>query len=274
MEYEIKPVGRFALNFKEVWSYRELFYFFTWRDVKVKYKQTYLGFAWAVLQPTLMMLVFTFVFGSVIDQKTNSTIPYPVFVYSGLMLWGIFSGGLQAAGNSMVNNANIIKKIYFPRLIIPLSSILVSVFDFVMTIIPFVALLIFYKTNIDVLRLLWALPLAFVFILLSTFGLGCFLAALNVKYRDFRYVLPFLIQFLMFVTPVIYPLQLVTDARILFLLKLNPIGIAIDLFRSVFDASIQIDLTHLGLSALISIGLLMIGIYYFRKTEAYFADLA
>jgi lipopolysaccharide transport system permease protein len=274
MEYEIKPVGRFALNFKEVWSYRELFYFFTWRDVKVKYKQTYLGFAWAVLQPTLMMLVFTFVFGSVIDQKTQSLIPYPVFVYSGLMLWGIFSGGLQAAGNSMVNNANIIKKIYFPRLIIPLSSILVSVFDFIMTIIPFIGLLIYYKTNIDVLRLLWALPLAMTFILLSTFGLGCFLAALNVKYRDFRYVLPFLIQFLMFVTPVIYPLQLVTDVRLLFLLKLNPIGVAIDLFRSVFDASIHLDLMHMSISAIISLSLLMIGIYYFRKTEAYFADLA
>lgn len=274
MEYEIKPVGKFSLNAKEVWNYKELFYFFTWRDIKVKYKQTYLGFTWAILQPTLMMIVFTFVFGSVINEKANSNIPYPVFVYSGLMLWGIFSGGLQAAGNSMVSNANIIKKIYFPRLIIPLSSILVSIFDFAMTIIPFVGLLIYYQVHVDIIRLLWALPLSLIFILLSTFGFGCFLAALNVKYRDFRYVLPFLIQFLMFVTPVIYPLKLVTDARILFFLKLNPIAIAIDLYRSIFDISILIDLTHLGLSAVISLGLLFLGIYYFRKTEAYFADLA
>jgi lipopolysaccharide transport system permease protein len=274
MEYEIKPVGKFSLNLKELWSFNELFYFFTWRDVKVKYKQTYLGFAWAVLQPTLLMLVFNFVFGRLINQNINPTIPYPIFVYSGLMLWGIFSGGLQSAGNSMVNNANIIKKIYFPRLIIPLSSILVSVFDFLMTIIPFIGLVLYYQTDVDFIRLIWFFPLAFILIIISTFGLGCFLAALNVRYRDFRYVLPFFIQFLMFVTPVIYPIKLVTDEKILFLLKINPIGTSIELFRSIFDATVLIDWTYIGWSAIIAIFLLMMGIYYFRKTEAYFADLA
>jgi lipopolysaccharide transport system permease protein len=273
MEYEIKPVGKFSLNIREIWSYKELFYFFTWRDVKVKYKQTYLGFAWAVLQPTIMMFVFTFVFGKMIGQQTKSSIPYPVFVYTGLMMWGIFSGGLMAAGNSMINNANIIKKIYFPRLIIPMSSILVAVFDFFMTLIPFIGLLIFYQTPVDLTRIFWVLPLSFIIILLTTFGIGTFLAALNVKYRDFRYVLPFLIQFLMFVTPVIYPIQIVTDERIKFLLKLNPIGNAINLFRSAFDGS-QIDTTFVFLNFLIAIFLLLTGIFYFRKTEAYFADLA
>ena len=177
MEYEIKPVSKVSLNLKEVWEYKELFYFFTWRDVKVKYKQTVLGFAWAILQPTLMMLVFTFLFGKAIGAQNEIVLPYPVFVYTGLMLWGIFSGGLMAAGNSMVSNANIIKKIYFPRLIIPMSSILVSVFDFLMTLLPFMGLLLYYQVEVNWLRLALFFPLSIVIILLTTFGVGCLLAA-------------------------------------------------------------------------------------------------
>ena len=273
MEYEIKPANKLSLNIKELWEYKELFYFFTWRDIKVKYKQTVLGFAWAILQPTMMMFVFTFLFGKAIGAQNQINLPYPVFVYSGLMLWGIFSGGLQASGNSMVSNANIIKKIYFPRLIIPISSILVSVFDFLMTIIPFIALLLYYQTSIDWLRLIVFLPLSLFIILLTTFGVGTFLAALNVKYRDFRYVLPFMIQFLMFATPVIYPVTIVTNERIKFLLNLNPLSSAIAVFRSVFEP-VAIDYNALGLGLLSSIFFLLIGVYYFRKTEAYFADLA
>jgi lipopolysaccharide transport system permease protein len=148
------------------------------------------------------------------------------------------------------------------------------VFDFLMTIIPFIGLVLYYQTDVDFIRLIWFFPLAFILIIISTFGLGCFLAALNVRYRDFRYVLPFFIQFLMFVTPVIYPIKLVTDEKILFLLKINPIGTSIELFRSIFDATVLIDWTYIGWSAIIAIFLLMMGIYYFRKTEAYFADLA
>ncbi len=273
MEYEIKPADKLSLNLKELWEYKELFYFFTWRDIKVKYKQTVLGFAWAILQPALMMVVFTFLFGKAIGAQSHISMPYPVFVYTGLMLWGIFSGGLQASGNSMVANANIIKKIYFPRLIIPLSSILVSVFDFLMTIIPFIGLLLYYQTNVDWLRLFIFFPLSFIIILLTTFGIGTFLAALNVKYRDFRYVLPFMIQFLMFATPVIYPATIVTDERIKFLLSLNPLSSAIAIFRSIFEP-LPIDYNALGLGLAMSAFFLLIGIYYFRKTEAYFADLA
>ena len=273
MEYEIKPAGKLSLNFKELWEYKELFYFFTWRDIKVKYKQTVLGFAWAILQPALMMFVFTFLFGKAIGAQSQINLPYPVFVYSGLMLWGIFSGGLQASGNSMVSNANIIKKIYFPRLIIPLSSILVSVFDFLMTIIPFVALLLYYQIDINWLRLIVFLPLSLFIILLTTFGVGTFLAALNVKYRDFRYILPFMIQFLMFATPVIYPVTIVGDERIKFLLSLNPLSSAVAIFRAIFDP-VPVNYEALGLGLLLSVFFLLIGIYYFRKTEAYFADLA
>ena len=136
VEYTIKPPDKFSLNLEEIWLYRELFYFFTWRDIKVKYKQTILGFLWAVLQPFLMMMIFVVFFARVLNVPTDK-IPAPIFYYSGLLLWNIFSTGLSGAGNSMVTNANIIKKIYFPRLIIPISSILVAVFDFLMAIIVF-----------------------------------------------------------------------------------------------------------------------------------------
>jgi lipopolysaccharide transport system permease protein len=274
MEYEIKPVSKISLNLKEVWEYKELFYFFTWRDIKVKYKQTVLGFAWAILQPTLMMLVFTFLFGTAIGAQNQISLPYPVFVYTGLMLWGIFSGGLQAAGNSMVANANIIKKIYFPRLIIPLSSILVSVFDFLMTFLPFIALLFYYEVKVDWFRLAVFFPLSIFIILLTTFGLGCLLAALNVKFRDFRYVLPFMIQFLMFASPVIYPMSVVKNETLRILLRINPISTAIDMFRAIFDPSFSVNFENIGIGLLLASLFLLIGIYYFRKTEAYFADLA
>jgi len=274
MEYEIKPASKLSLNLKELWEYKELFYFFTWRDVKVKYKQTVLGFAWAILQPALMMLVFTFLFSKAIGVQNQINLPYPVFVYTGLMLWGIFSGGLQASGNSMVSNANIIKKIYFPRLIIPLSSILVSVFDFLMTLIPFVALLIYFQVKVDWVKMVLFFPLSIIIILLTTFGIGCWLAALNVKYRDFRYVLPFMIQFLMFATPVIYPVSLVDNNAIRFLLTVNPLSVSIDMFRSVFDPSVILNTQIIMLGLGIAFLFLLIGIFYFRKTEAYFADLA
>ena len=274
MEYEIKPESKFSINAKEIWSYKELFYYFTWRDIKVKYKQTALGMAWAILQPTIMMLVFTFLFGAFIQSNSESTLPYPIYVYSGLMLWGIFSNGIQAAGNSMVTNANIIKKIYFPRLIIPLSSILVAVFDFIMTLIPFVLLLLYYSVEINAWRLVTLLPLSLLIILLTTIGTGCFLSALNVKYRDFRFVIPFLVQFTLYASPIIYKIDSIKNQTIKFILSANPISVAIDIYRSAFDPTASIDYTLLSVGMSISIAILSVGIYYFRKTESYFADLA
>lgn len=274
MEYEIKPVSKFSINAKEIWSYKELFYYFTWRDIKVKYKQTVLGMAWAILQPTIMMLVFTFLFRQLIQSNSTSTLPYAIYVYSGLMLWGIFSNGIQAAGNSMVTNANIIKKIYFPRLIIPLSSILVAVFDFIMTLIPFVFLLFYYHVEINVMRLVTLLPLSLFIILLTTIGTGCFLSALNIKYRDFRFVIPFLVQFSLYASPIIYKLDSISNTTIKFILSINPISVAIDIYRSAFDPTAVIDYTLVGIGTGIAFALLVVGIYYFRKTESYFADLA
>ncbi|MFA6400825.1 MAG: hypothetical protein WCX31_04250 [Salinivirgaceae bacterium] len=143
IEYRIKPPKGLSLNLKEIWQYKELFYFFTWRDIKVKYKQTVLGFLWAVLQPFLTMLIFAFFFGNLLRVPSDG-LPYPIFAFSGLFIWNVFAGGLTSSANSMVSNANIIKKIYFPRLIIPMSSILVSAFDFFMAFAVFVGLMIYY----------------------------------------------------------------------------------------------------------------------------------
>lgn len=274
MEYEIKPASKFSVNAKEIWSYKELFYFFTWRDIKVKYKQAALGMAWAILQPTIMMLVFTFLFSTVMQQDPHSALPYAVYVYSGLMLWGIFSNGIQAAGNSMVANANIIKKIYFPRLIIPLSSILVAVFDFIMTLVPFVLLLFYYHIEINAVRLITLLPLSLLLILFTTIGLGCFLSALNVKYRDFRFVIPFLVQFSLYTSPIVYKMGNITNTTIKFLLSINPISVAVEIYRSAFDPTVVIDYSVAGIGIGITFICLILGIYYFRKTESYFADLA
>lgn len=272
MEYEIKPEKKISFGLVELWQYRELFYFFTWRDIKVKYKQTVLGFAWAVLQPLLMMFVFSYFFGKTLKVPSDN-IPYPIFVFSGLLLWNIFAAGLSNAGNSMVSNANIIKKIYFPRLIIPLSSILVALFDFLMALIIYAGILFYYRFTFDITKFLIYFPLSLLITLISTFGAGSLLAALNVKYRDVRYVIPFMVQALLFITPVIYPVSILNNALAKFIMSLNPMTGAISLFRSaITNQPPDWNIITTGIcSAFI---LLITGIFYFRKTEAYFADLA
>ena len=272
MEYEIKPKEKLSLGVKELWNYRELFYFFTWRDIKVKYKQTVLGFVWAVLQPFFMMVVFTLFFGQALKVPSDN-MPYPIFVYSGLLLWNVFSAGLSSAGNSMVNNANIIKKIYFPRLIIPISSILVAMFDFLMAFIIFIAMLFYYHVSLNLLSFILLLILSMCITSFATFGLGALLAALNIKYRDFRYIIPFMIQALLFITPVIYPVSILNQEWLKYILAINPMYAAIELFRhSIIPKPLDINL--LMISASSSILFFIIGLFYFRKTEAYFADLA
>lgn len=271
-EFEIKPQGKFSLGLKELWNFRELFYFFTWRDVKVKYKQTVLGFLWAILQPLFMTLVFTLFLGDSISQKTQLTIPYPVFALSGMLLWSVFSGGMSNAANSMVANANIIKKIYFPRLIIPISAILVALVDFFISLIVFVGVLFFYKVDINYTSILF-LPISLFITCLSATGVGILLAALNIKYRDVRYIIPFLVQGLLFLTPVLYPANISSNSAVQFALKLNPLSGALELMRSFFTGY-AIDTQTVLLSLSTSILLFLIGIFYFRKTESYFADLA
>ena len=271
MEYEIKPHEKLRLGLKELWVFKELFYFFTWRDIKVKYKQTFLGVLWAILQPFLLMVVFSIFFGRALNVPSDN-IPYPIFVFSGLMLWNVFSSGLSNAANSMVSNANIIKKIYFPRLIIPMSAILVALFDFIMAFVVYIGLLIYYKSSVN-LMIIFYLPLSLFITVLTTFGIGTFIAALNVKYRDFRYVIPFLIQILLFVTPVIYPISIIKYRWIKKILSLNPMTGAIDLIRSSVAGTI-LSWETVIISIFVSIILFLIGLIYFRKTEYYFADLA
>lgn len=272
MEFEIKPQSKFTLGLKELWTYRELFYFFTWRDIKVKYKQTVLGILWAVFQPAIMAILFTLGFGKLISENSELQIPYPVFALSGFLLWNIFSSGLSNAGNSMVNNANIIKKIYFPRLIIPISSILVSVVDFVMAFLVFIPVLYYYDCSLNFFAIIF-IPLSVLLAAIATFGLGTFLAAVNIKYRDFRYILPFFIQIMLFVTPVIYPAKINDNKLFQLILQLNPMNAPIELFRaSINDATINWQ--AITSSVLVSLLMLALGIFYFRKTESYFADLA
>jgi lipopolysaccharide transport system permease protein len=271
-EQRIEPATRFSFGSQELWQYRELFFFFTWRDIKVRYKQATLGILWAMLQPLSMMLLFTFIFGRGLKLASDG-LPYPVFALSGLLIWNFFSNSLQNAASSMVSNANIIRKIYFPRLIIPLSAILTALFDMFFALIILVGLIIYYQLTINPIKL-FLLPLSILLAATTAFGIGTFLAALNVKYRDFQYALPFLIQFLMFVNPVVYSTNVFnTYPLIQKILALNPIAGAINLVRSLFNNA-PIDVFLILLQFLIAFVFLFIGIYFFRKTEAYFADLA
>lgn len=272
MQFEIAPKKQFSLDLKELWSYRELFYIFTLRDIKVKYKQTVLGFLWAVLQPLLLALTFSFFLGKAIGNSSRLQMPYALFAFSGLVLWGIFSTGLNNAGNSMVANANIIKKIYFPRLIIPISAVFVGLFDFAMAFSLFLLYCLFNSVGLSV-HAFWLIPFSVLLTCVATLGAGSLLAALNVKYRDFRYIIPFLVQFVLFLSPVIYPIGISDSPALQDLLALNPMTAPLELFRSSFSheaLNIRAILISLGSSLFFFI----LGIVYFKKTEAYFADLA
>ncbi len=272
IEYEIKPQNKFSFGFKELARYYELLYYFTWRDVKVKYKQTVLGLLWAVLQPIFMTLVFTFFLGAAISQQTKLEIPYSLFAFSGLLIWTLFSAGLSNASNSMVNNANIIKKIYFPRLIIPISAILATFIDFAVTLVLFVILLLAYQVEVQWINFL-LMPLAILFATLASLGLGMFLAAVNVKYRDVRYILPFFIQGLLFLSPVMFPISITKNVWALKVLQFNPVAGSLEFVRAVFGSYI-IDWQTVFYSSITTVILFLFGLFYFRKTEAYFADLA
>jgi lipopolysaccharide transport system permease protein len=267
----IKPPKDFSLGVRELWQYRELFYFFTWRDIKVKYKQTYLGILWALLQPLGMMVIFTFLFSKTWPIDT-APVKYPIFVLSGLILWNLFSNAVSHSGESMIQNANIIKKIYFPRLIIPGSSVLVAFFDFLMGFAIFIFICFIYKQPVSWSAIMF-FPAGVIIILVAAFGTGTFLAALNVKYRDFRYTIPFLLQVLFFASQIIYPLQSIKQSWLKYLLAINPVNTAIALFRAPLSGT-AIDMTLIVIGIASTLLILMTGIYFFRKTEAYFADIA
>ncbi|MBL7730368.1 MAG: ABC transporter permease [Chitinophagaceae bacterium] len=271
MQTHIQPPGKFSLSFKELWQYRELFYFFTWRDIKIRYKQTSLGLLWAMLQPLGLMLIFTFLFARTWPIATGN-IPYPLFVVAGLLCWNLFNSAVSNAGESILKNAAIINKIYFPRLIIPGSAVLVAFFDFLVGLFLFAALAVYYGYPVQISVVLF-IPAATLLTLVAAAGLGTFLAALNIRYRDFRYTVPFGLQLLFFSSQVIYPLASVQPAWVRYVLALNPVNAAVELFRAPLAGN-AVDVTVVGIGLGVSLLLFVAGVFYFKKTEAIFADLA
>ena len=266
---QIKAGQPSKISMRELWLYRELFYFFAWRDIKVRYKQTVIGVFWAVLQPVLATGVFIIVFNLIAGIK-SADIPYPIFAYLGMLYWNVFSGSLNTVANSLINNQGVLTKIYFPRIIPPLSALAVSIVDFLFASTFFVVILFIYKLVPPTQFFLVALP-ALLMAALAAFGAGTFFAALNVKYRDIRAALPFLTQIVFFMTPVIYPVSLVPE-RFQDYVYLNPIAGALNLVRGGLYNE-PINWTGLGVSGLIIAVAIVIGIWYFKRVEKAFVDI-
>jgi lipopolysaccharide transport system permease protein len=266
----IEPkTGWVPVDFREIWNYRELLYFLTKRDIKVRYKQTVLGGLWAVIQPAFTMLVFTLFFGRLAKMPSDG-LPYPIFVYAGLLPWTYFANAVSASGNSLVGSANLITKVYFPRIVVPGSAALAGLLDFFIALFVLAALMIWYQFLPGPAILLFPFLVALTF--LCAVGVGLWLSALNVQYRDIRYAIPFLIQVWMFVSPVIYPVSLV-QGNYQWLLALNPMGGVIHAYRAALLGHQPIDWGLLGLSTLIILALFLGGLYYFRRMEKVFADV-
>lgn len=261
--------GWVALHIRDLWMYRELLYFLTWREIKVRYKQTAIGAAWAIIQPLFNMLVFSLFFGRLAKMPSDG-IPYPVFSLAGLVPWTFFANGLTQSANSLVGNSNLITKVYFPRLAIPISSVLSGLIDFVLSFILLVGMMLIYGVHPG-LQMLW-LP-GFVLLAVSTaLGAGLWLSALNVEYRDVRYVVPFLVQFWMFATPIVYPSSLLKEPwKTLY--GLNPMAGVIEGFRWALLGTGNRPGPMLAASAVASSLLLVSGAYYFRRMEKSFADI-
>lgn len=261
--------GWVPIDFKEFWQYRELLYFLVKRDIKVRYKQTVLGGLWAVIQPLFTMVVFTLFFGRLAKMPSDG-IPYPIFVYAGLLPWTYFANALSASGNSLVGNAHLISKVYFPRLIIPSSSALSGLLDFFIAMIVLAAMMVYYRFFPHTGILLFPVLIGLTF--LCAVGAGLWLSAMNVQYRDIRYVIPFLIQLWMFVSPVIYPVSMMGE-KYRWLMALNPMGGIITAYRSSLLGHQPIDWQLLGISTTIILAVFVSGLYYFRRMEKTFADI-
>jgi lipopolysaccharide transport system permease protein len=261
--------GWVPIDFKELKEYRELLYFLTKRDIKVRYKQTVLGGLWAVIQPVFTMVVFTLFFGRLANIPSDG-IPYPIFVYAGLLPWTYFANALSNSGNSLVGSAHLITKVYFPRLIVPASASLAGLLDFFIATLVLGAMMIYYQFIPGFGIFLFPVLVGLTF--LCSVGVGLWLSALNVQYRDIRYVIPFLIQLWMFVSPVIYPISMVKE-KYQWLLALNPMGGVIKAYRASLLGHQAIDWFLLSLSTAIIIVIFISGLFYFRRMERYFADV-
>ena len=266
----IKPTkGLAALNLRDLWLYRELVFFMVWRDVKVKYKQTLLGMAWAVIQPVMTMLVFTFVFGSVAKVATDD-IPYPVFSFAALLPWGLFEVALNQGSRSLVAHNNMVTKIYFPRLILPMSSVFAGLVDFVIAFVILIVLMFYYRMA-PAYELLWTLPLFILLAIVTALGVALWLSAINVRYRDVNQALPFLTRFWLFVTPIAYSSEIISG-KWQYLYYLNPMAGVVDGFRWALLGTGTGPGPTLWVSTGISVLILISGLFYFRSMEKTFAD--
>ncbi len=268
----IEPGSWKLFGFRELWQYRELIYYLAWRDVKVKYRQAWIGVGWALAQPLFLVTVFTVFFAGALRLPPTS-LPYPVFALSGLLVWNFFSSGLTSSSASMISHAGVIKKVYVPRLVIPISAILTSLFDVVFAFGVFIILLIGYQVPVDWRLVVYAWPLALISSIVGTLGPGLLFAALNVKYKDVRHAMPFATQALFFLTPVIYTVSIFESEWVTRVLSLNPIYASLYFLRLPIDhevVSLSLVATSLASCSLV----FFLGLAYFRRTERFFADLA
>lgn len=267
----IIQANRKSLSYwKDLWKYRELFVFLSWRDLLVRYKQTAIGLAWSILRPLLTMLVLSFVFGRV-ARLDSQGVPYPLLVFAAMIPWTLFANGFNDASNSLVKSANLITKIYFPRMIIPSSTVLVSLVDFLISALLFAGIMVYYR-HVPPARIIY-LPLLIILLLVATAGPSLLVASLNVKYRDFRYVVPFIIQFGLYISPVGFSSAAI-HGKLQYLYALNPLVGIIEGFRwALLGTDLPFLPVSLTFSTVISLVVLLVGLAYFRKTERYFADI-
>ncbi|MEY3297440.1 MAG: hypothetical protein RLZZ597_700 [Cyanobacteriota bacterium] len=260
-----------AQYFRDLWRYRELFYFLAWRDILVRYKQTAVGVVWALIRPFLTMVVFTVVFGRLANLPSEGDAPYPILVFSAMLPWQFFANALSECSNSLITNANLISKVYFPRLVVPTSAVIVSFVDFLISGVILLGLMAWYNA-IPSWRII-TLPLFTAVAFAAAMGAGLWLAALNVQYRDFRYVVPFLVQFGLYISPVGFSSTIVPDQwRLIY--SLNPMVGVIDGFRwAIIGGDVQLFWPGFLLSLLLVLGLLFTGVLYFRRMERTFADV-
>ena len=268
------PRGWQAINLRDLWLYRELVYFLTWRDIKVRYKQAVLGIGWAIIQPIVTMVVFTFIFNQFLDVKPDAGIPdawYPIFAFAGLLPWQFFQGALQRASTSLVSNSNLLTKVYFPRLIIPSSAVAAGLVDFGFSFLIMIGLMIYFGVSFT-LQMLW-LPLFLLVALLTALAVGLWLSALNVQYRDVQHMVPFLLTIWMYVSPVVYPIDVINAGGLWkAVYALNPMVGVIQGFRWVLFGTNPPGWMF-AISMTMVLLLLVSGLYYFRRMERTFADL-
>ncbi len=267
---DIQPSrGWVSLRLKELWEYRELLFFLIWRDIKVRYKQTILGATWAVIQPFFSMVIFTIFFGNLAKIPSDG-IPYPIFSFAALVPWTFFANGLTQATNSLVTSANLIQKVYFPRLVVPIAAVVSGILDFVLAFIVLLGMMLYYRITPTV-AILW-LPLLLMLALVTSLGVGLWLTAMNVQFRDIRYAVPFLVQAWMFATPIVYPSRLLDEPwRTLY--GLNPMVGVVEGFRWALLGTQTQPGPILAVSSLMAVALLVSGTFYFRRMEKTFADV-